>query len=89
MKTIKGGIVMNAFLPTFTILDAGYSQGSSGGQSTGDAGNTEYSYFNPETGAICIYIEDGDSGAGWYIVDGPNPGYFGPNPPGDGWELIE
>ena len=80
---------MNAFLPTFTILDAGYSQGSSGGQSTGGSGDTNASYSN-SLGQLCIWFADGASGAGWYILDEETggPGEFvSSTEPGGDWVL--
>ena len=56
---------MNAFLPTFTILETGYNQGSSGGQSTGGSGaDPTATYYNTQTGFI-YYNVDGS----WYYMD--------------------
>lgn len=78
---------MNAFLPTFTILDAGYSQGSSGGAIFGPA--IEGAIYSNSSGELCIWFDE-VSVPGWYIIDEEgNPGAFvssAPEPGGD-WVL--
>lgn len=78
---------MSNFKPNIIILNAGYSQGSSGGQVIGgvtaDPGNI---YFNSNDQLIYFYDE------GWYrapSIDADEPEYVGPelDVSGEWWSI--
>ncbi len=60
---------MSTFLPGFTIMDIGYDQPSSGGQSTGgSSADPSYSYYNHTNGYTYFY-DAGEQGDGWYYLN--------------------
>ena len=56
------------FRPGFTIVNYEYDNPSSGGQIIVTPGTPGVSYVHEDTGQIYMYIEDGESGTGWYYI---------------------
>ena len=67
---------MGKFRPGFIVYETGYDQPTSGGQSTGGAGDPEETYYDP-VNDLYYYYHDG----AWYYFGDSTGGedvYYGP-----------